>query len=514
MPSDRQPAVGATIAGKYEIDDIIGRGGMGAVYRAKHRLTDRRVALKWMLPDVTDPEQALARFLREAKAMGRIDHPSVVGVLDVGVDDGAAFLVMELLRGASLRELLEAGRRMPHERAIALIMPALEGVAAAHRAGVVHRDLKPENLFVVRDGAGREVTTKVLDFGISKLRDDGTPKDGAITRTGTTMGTPSYMSPEQVKGARDVDGRTDVWALGTIVYEMLAGEVPFRGETYGGLMVAIVTEDYVPLHVRNQEIPTALADAVHGALEKDLQRRWPDVASFARALAEFAPGVVYRPPAGAGSLHPPAGPARTPELETPEPEEVARPSRDLTRNERPREASSPGGSAPREVTPRLELASQPERAPSPPNASVPLSVPDLPVLGATPAWGARRVFGALAALSVASVLAVATHMMLREAPAPPPVRASPPPIAPVTPPVAEVRPTPTDAGAPSPSVEAIAVPLSPTVVPVEPAPRAHTRRRPREATAPATTTAAPTTTTTPTTTPPRGRTGGISREEF
>jgi serine/threonine-protein kinase len=144
---------------------------MGAVFRARHHLTERAVALKWMLPEVGG-EEAVQRFLREARAMGRIDHAGVVGVLDVGVDEGATFLVMELLKGNSLRDIMEVRERIDPAEAIALLMPALEGVEAAHQNGVVHRDLKPENIFVVRAGDGSIETTKVLDFGISKLRDD------------------------------------------------------------------------------------------------------------------------------------------------------------------------------------------------------------------------------------------------------------------------------------------------------------------------------------------------------
>ncbi len=298
------PKAGDIIGEKYRIETVIGQGGMGAVFRARHLLTERAVAVKWMLPEVGG-EEAVQRFLREARAMGRIDHPGVVGVLDVGVDDGATFLVMELLKGNSLRDMLEAHERFEPAEAIGLLMPALEGVEAAHRNHVVHRDLKPENIFIVRSGDGTIETTKVLDFGISKLRDDrldhspqvDIKKGGVVTRTGVTIGTPSYMSPEQVRGSRDIDMRTDVWSLGVILYELLTGEVPFRAESFGSLLVAIATESYPPLDAVRPELPAMLVAAVHRALEKDPSIRFADVASFAAALERFGPpGCRFRAP--------------------------------------------------------------------------------------------------------------------------------------------------------------------------------------------------------------------------
>ncbi|GAB4195629.1 MAG: hypothetical protein OHK0013_02020 [Sandaracinaceae bacterium] len=303
-PVGETPSIGDVVGGKYRVESVIGQGGMGAVFRARHLLTERAVALKWMLPEVGG-EEAVQRFLREARAMGRIDHRGVVGVLDVGVEDGATFLVMELLKGSSLRELLEERGRFEPAEAIALLMPALEGVEAAHRSAVVHRDLKPENLFVVRGGDGTIETTKVLDFGISKLRDDridqgpqiDRERGGLVTRTGVTIGTPSYMSPEQVRAAKDIDGRTDVWSLGVILYELLAGEVPFRAESFGALLVAIATEGFPPLDAVRPGLPRELVAVVHRALEKEPAQRFASVAELATALEPFGPpGLRFRMP--------------------------------------------------------------------------------------------------------------------------------------------------------------------------------------------------------------------------
>jgi serine/threonine-protein kinase len=299
------PQPGDTVAGKYLLESMLGRGGMGAVFRARHTLTDRKVALKWMLPDHEAGAAAVQRFLREARAMGRIDHPSVVGVLDVGVEGDAAYLVMELLRGRSLRDEIEASGKLSPREAIGRLLPAMEGLAAAHAAGVVHRDIKPDNLFCVSGG-----TTKVLDFGVSKLQGDrfaapGVPGSGSITHTGAMVGTPAYMAPEQVRGDRNLDARTDVWALGAILYEALSGKLPFDHETLGQTIVAIATMAPPRLESVVPGVDVALADAVHRALEKDLAARWPSVEAFATALLPFAEGATFTAPRPT-SVRPPA----------------------------------------------------------------------------------------------------------------------------------------------------------------------------------------------------------------
>jgi serine/threonine-protein kinase len=293
------PSLGDTIAGKYRIEAILGRGGMGVVYAARHAISERRVAVKWMEADLQSEPDALERFLREARAMGRIDHPNVVGVLDVGTEGPVAYLVMEILRGESLRARMEREGKLSVETALALLLPAMEGVEAAHRAGVVHRDLKPENLFVATTAAG--TVTKVLDFGISKLAEKEVLGQQAkqLTKSGHVIGTPTYMAPEQIHGTT-VDARTDVWALATILYEMLSGRTPFEADSFGALLVAIATEPYVPLDPAL--VPPNVARLVHKGLAKEPKDRFQSVAELARALEPFAKGASFREPRGPSLL--------------------------------------------------------------------------------------------------------------------------------------------------------------------------------------------------------------------
>ena len=252
MTDDESPRVGDVID-KYEIDGVVGRGGMGAVFRARHALTGRPVALKWMLPDPRADVAAVQRFLREARAMGRIDHPNVVGVIDVGVGERSAYLVMELLRGSSLRAHIERERTFAPARAVSLLLPALEGVAAAHRAGVVHRDLKPENLMLVKRGRQADFV-KILDFGIAKLHVN---MAGRKTATGVIIGTPDYMAPEQA-GGENIDGRTDLYSLGIIAYEMATGKTPFAGMPITAMLVAHLTQEPKAPHLINPNVPVAV----------------------------------------------------------------------------------------------------------------------------------------------------------------------------------------------------------------------------------------------------------------
>ncbi|MCB9595597.1 MAG: serine/threonine protein kinase [Sandaracinaceae bacterium] len=295
---------GDVVAKRYEIREVLGEGGMGVVYSARHVLSGRKVALKWVDSTSAVIHGLLERFVRETQAMGRIEHPNVVGVLDAGIEQDAAYLTMELLRGESLRDVIDRDAPLDPAEAIALLMPGMQGVEAAHRARVIHRDLKPENLFVVRQADGSFETTKVLDFGISKLTERPVGSVSTVTQAGSIMGTPHYMSPEQARGAA-VDLRVDVWALGVILYELIAGDPPFDRDNYGALMIALATEPHTPLCEARPGVDPDLSDIIDAALEKRPEDRWESVAAMARALERHTT-VAFEEPIRRASDFPPS----------------------------------------------------------------------------------------------------------------------------------------------------------------------------------------------------------------
>jgi serine/threonine-protein kinase len=284
---DVDPRVGTEVD-RYSIVRLLGKGGMGAVYEARHARLGRRVAVKFLLPELAARAEILRRFENEAVAAGGLEHPNLVAVLDLGRHtDGSPYLVMEYLQGEDCARLVRRAGPLPVARAASLVLQACRGVAVAHDAGIVHRDLKPENLFVTDLGDGSD-QLKVLDFGIAKLR----PVDGqAATRTGSTFGTTHYMSPEQARGASDVDARTDVWALGVVLYELLAGRKPFDGEQALGVVHQILNAPPPPLESARQGLPRGLVAVVERAMRKDAGERFPSIRAFANALEPF----VMRP---------------------------------------------------------------------------------------------------------------------------------------------------------------------------------------------------------------------------
>jgi len=279
------PGQPGLIAGKYQIERLIGKGGMAEVFAAVNIRTGKRVALKRINPQLAATDEARARFKREALAAGRINHPNVVTVFDVVEHQGATCLVMELLEGETLSQLLLRTKTLTPEVAIAVLIPALRGVAAAHAHGVVHRDLKPDNIFLCKVAENQRGEAKVLDFGVSKLATEG--EDVNITATGGLVGTPIYMAPEQVRGGKDIDQRTDVYTLGCVLYQMLAGRPPYQGEIYSALMVTIATQDPPKLRSLRPELPVELEKIVHRAMARDVDTRFPDVTAFIRALENF-----------------------------------------------------------------------------------------------------------------------------------------------------------------------------------------------------------------------------------
>jgi serine/threonine protein kinase len=278
------PRLGQVIGGKYRIEERLGRGGMGVVFRATHLVSQKAVALKWMLRSTTDAT-AHRRLLREALAAGRIDHPNVVDVYDVGEEGACAYLVMALLHGEALRARLERGRLSSSE-AIDLLLPALKGVSAAHRAGVIHRDLKPDNIFLCTDPGGSAREAKVLDFGVSAVLAPSA-LDPTLTDGATILGTPAYMSPEQLASAQDTDERTDVYAFGVILYEALTGQLPFVADSYSALVLAVAHQQPRPPSELCPDIPRELARLILQALSKRRQDRPESVDTLHDLLAPF-----------------------------------------------------------------------------------------------------------------------------------------------------------------------------------------------------------------------------------
>jgi serine/threonine-protein kinase len=307
---------GDLLAGKYRVDRVIGEGGMGVVVVATHVQLEERYALKFMLPRAMESPEASARFLQEAKAAAKLKSEHVARVHDVGtLESGAPYIVMEYLEGVDLsRILLERGPVSPQEAAD-YVLQACDAIAEAHARGIIHRDLKPANLFVARGPDGQPVV-KVLDFGISKAN---AFNEGSVSRTRSSvlLGSPLYMSPEQMKSARDVTPATDVWSLGVILYEAVGGRVPYDAGTVGALMAKVLTEEPAPLQAVRSDVPEAFAMVVARCLDREPTRRFEDVGQLARALAPFAsPRVQGLAERAVGILAaPPPPPARVSGLE-------------------------------------------------------------------------------------------------------------------------------------------------------------------------------------------------------
>jgi len=310
VPSVSLPKAGDLVAGKYRILGTLGAGGVACVLEAHHTLLDKTVALKLLAPEAS-PETFASRaerFLVEARAAAKIDSPHVARVLDVGtLENGAPFIVMERLEGCNLEELLLLEERLSVKDAADYIVQALQGLGHAHALGVVHRDLKPANLFLAQQPDGSSVI-KILDFGIAMLDAD----DNGQAANGNIIGSPVYMSPEQVRNDTNVDHRTDIWSLGTVLYELITAKVPFgaAAEGLGELFGAILDEPFVPPSHHREDVPKALDAVLAKALQRDANLRYADVAEFEQALAPFA--VVSRDvaPADAPVVREPASGGR------------------------------------------------------------------------------------------------------------------------------------------------------------------------------------------------------------
>jgi len=281
------PKPGDVVGGRYEVLRLLGRGGMGSVYEGRHIALGRALAIKFLRADVADERDVIERFFREARSAAAIAHPRIVDVFDVGwTDDGQLpWFAMELLEGRSLAEELgktdEKG--MAAVRAASVACQVLDALEAAHAHRIIHRDLKPENVFLIRHGLEDDV--KVLDFGISKVIDK------RITVTGVILGTPAYMSPEQAKGARDIDHRADIYAAGAMLFEMLAGQPPFQGSSYHQILLAIMTAERPTLLSLRPALHPSLAAVTERALAKEAADRWPTASAMRDALIEVVDSI-------------------------------------------------------------------------------------------------------------------------------------------------------------------------------------------------------------------------------
>jgi serine/threonine protein kinase len=295
---------GDMLAGKYRVERVLGVGAMGVVVSAVHVELAERRAIKFMLPSMLADTEGVERFLREARAAVRLKSQHVAKVQDVGrLETGAPYIVMEFLDGQDLKSLLEARGPLPVPEAAGYLMQACEAIAEAHALGIVHRDLKPANLFLTTGVNGAPVV-KVLDFGIAKVM-GGAGSALEMTATTQLLGTPLYMSPEQMRSTRNVDARSDIWSLGVILYRMLVGRPPFAGSTVTEICASVIGDQPDPPAMLRPDVPPALEAVVMRCLEKTPARRFESAAELARALAPFRFSSAAASPV-AQAVHPPS----------------------------------------------------------------------------------------------------------------------------------------------------------------------------------------------------------------
>jgi serine/threonine protein kinase len=292
----RAVEAGRIVGGKYRLRRLIGEGGMGSVWAAVHEALDRTVAIKFLRPSDIDAETASARFVAEARSAAKVKHRFVVDVFDFGIsEDGIYYMVQELLEGEELAACVGHGPAWEVRDAVKFIAECLSGLEAVHQAGIVHRDLKPENIFVIRDDSGR--TPKLLDFGISKVQQPtGSTRVGArtgrqrqLTGQDATVGTPWYMSPEQLRGRKDLDGRADIYSVGVILYEWLTGRVPYQDENVAELSLQIASGSASALVTLRPELGHALSGIVAKALAPEPQERFASASELRDALLAVVP---------------------------------------------------------------------------------------------------------------------------------------------------------------------------------------------------------------------------------
>jgi serine/threonine-protein kinase len=308
----RPPQPGDLIADRYELEELVGTGGMSSVFRARDSQLERQVAIKILHEHYADDPEYLERFRREARAVAKLSHPNIVTVIDRGDDGGRQYIVFEHVEGENLKELVLRSGRLPVRRALELALAVADGLAFAHDHGLVHRDVKPQNVLLSSEGE-----VKVTDFGIAR----SLHMDHGVTQTGTVLGTGEYLAPEQASG-RQVSPATDVYSLGVVLWELLAGDVPFVGENFVAVALRHVNEPPPSLRERRPDVTPRLEAAVDRALAKDPARRFPSMAAFAKELRACLAEAAGAPPPAQDDLAltvvtpppahrpPPAGPRR------------------------------------------------------------------------------------------------------------------------------------------------------------------------------------------------------------
>lgn len=287
--------MGEVVGEKYRLVRLLGEGGMGSVYEARHDVIGRRFAVKFLHAELASHPEILLRFRREAQAAGSLENENIAAVTDFGSSpDGAPYIVMEFLEGEDLAKTLARNGPLPVARAAHILIQVCRGLVAAHGRGIVHRDLKPENLLLQQRGDGGDLV-KILDFGIAKLKSTE-HRPEAATRTGITLGTPYYMPPEQARGQKELDERADIYALGVILFELLSGQKPHNGENYNAILYSILMGAAPRIEQFRPDLSPELAAVVHRAMAGEANQRYQSVSELSQALAPFTGRALTRAP--------------------------------------------------------------------------------------------------------------------------------------------------------------------------------------------------------------------------